>query len=387
MSNFAEITDSLHASGNFRCIPSETDTERNLIDLSSNDYLGLATMRELQDEFFADSRNRLIPMTSSAARLLAGVQHEYLALENFLEQLYERPALLFNSGYHANSGMISSLAQAGKTLIVADKLIHASIIDGITLSKCDFTRFRHNDLNHLARILDKEASKYERIIVAVESIYSMDGDRADIESLIDIKKRHPNMLLYVDEAHAFGVEGPMGLGICRGSNGYNHVDVVVGTFGKACASMGAFAAVSPEIKDFLINRARSFIFSTALPPMAAAWTHHMIETFLPMDQRRSHLRDLAIRLKSILQPLSPNFPITASHIQPLVIGDAQRAVDISRKLRDDGFKVLPIRTPTVPPGTERLRISLNASLSLSDIDRFGASLNRILAQPHGSILS
>lgn len=374
MSIFSEITDSLRASGNFRSIPNGNEGTTDLIDLSSNDYLGLATMPELQEDFFAKALNRRIPMTSSAARLLAGEQGEYLALERFLGELYDRPTLLFNSGYHANTGLISSLAQAGKTLIVADKLIHASIIDGITLSKSDFSRFRHNDLTHLDRILAKDASKYEQVIVVVESVYSMDGDRADIEALIDIKKRYSNVMLYVDEAHAFGVEGPQGLGICRGIDGYKQVDVVVGTFGKACASMGAFAAVSQEIKDFLINRARSFIFSTALPPMSAAWTRHMIETFIPMDDRRKHLCQLGDRLKSILQPLSPEFPITASHIQPFVIGDARRAVEISKKLRAEGFKVLPIRTPTVPPGTERLRISLNAYLSLDDIDRFGTAL-------------
>ncbi|MCM1255150.1 MAG: 8-amino-7-oxononanoate synthase [Duncaniella sp.] len=374
MSSFAEITHALRSSGNFRSIPSGDNAQAGLIDLSSNDYLGLASLHELQEKFFADRQNRQIPMTSSAARLLAGVQREYLDLEHFLKDLYNRPALLFNSGYHANTGLISALAQAGKSLIVADKLIHASIIDGITLSKSDFSRFRHNDFNHLERILAKDASKYERVIIVVESLYSMDGDRADIESLIDIKKRYPNSLLYVDEAHAFGVEGPRGLGICQGSANFDMVDVVVGTFGKACASMGAFAAVSQEIKEYIINRARSFIFSTAIPPLTAAWTRYMIETFIPMDNRRNHLRQLGYKLKSILQPLSPRFPITASHIQPLVIGDALRTVDISNKLREEGFKVLPIRTPTVPPGTERLRISLNASLSLDDIDRFGVAL-------------
>ncbi|MCM1137744.1 MAG: 8-amino-7-oxononanoate synthase [Muribaculum sp.] len=374
MSSFAEITHALRSSGNFRSIPSGDNAQAGLIDLSSNDYLGLASLQELQEKFFADRQNRQIPMTSSAARLLAGVQREYLDLEHFLKDLYNRPALLFNSGYHANTGLISALAQAGKSLIVADKLIHASIIDGITLSKSDFSRFRHNDFNHLERILAKDASKYERVIIVVESLYSMDGDRADIESLIDIKKRYPNSLLYVDEAHAFGVEGPRGLGICQGSANFDMVDVVVGTFGKACASMGAFAAVSQEIKEYIINRARSFIFSTAIPPLTAAWTRYMIETFIPMDNRRNHLRQLGYKLKSILQPLSPRFPITASHIQPLVIGDALRTVDISNKLREEGFKVLPIRTPTVPPGTERLRISLNASLSLDDIDRFGVAL-------------
>lgn len=298
-------------------------------------------------------------------------------LEELLSGLYHRPALIFNSGYHANTGMVSAIAQSAKTLIVADRLVHASIIDGMTLSKSPFTRFRHNDLTHLRRILEKEASCYEQVLVIVESVYSMDGDRADIDGLAEIKRDHPNVLLYVDEAHAFGVEGVHGLGICRSSKCYDDIDIIVGTFGKACASMGAFCAVSAPLKDYLVNRSRSLIFSTALPPMTAAWTIFMIEKFLDMDAEREHLKVLGERLQSILSPMSPGFPITASHIQPLVAGDPKRAVALSAKLLDYGFKVLPIRVPTVPPGTDRLRISLNAALDIKDIERFGELLAEI----------
>lgn len=318
-------------------------------------------------------------MTSSASRLLSGRQREYEELENFLGQLYGRPCLLFNSGYHANTGMIQALADS-KTLIVADKLVHASIIDGITLSKAPFTRFRHNDLGHLEKIMEKEAANHERVLIVVESVYSMDGDRADIDSIITIKRRYPNAMLYVDEAHAFGVEGPQGLGLCKESAEFGDVDIVVGTFGKACASAGAFCAVSPTLRDYLVNRARSFIFSTSLPPMTVAWTHFMIETFLTMDAERSQLRLLGQRLHDHLQPLSPKTVITPSHIQPLVVGSADRAVELSRRLLEEGFKVLPIRTPTVPPGTERLRISLSAAIPIEEIDRLGHTLAKLLSE-------
>lgn len=378
MNSYRDINQSLRASGNFRSIPSDRSLSGGMVDLSSNDYLGLAEMPELQERFFAEPANRAIPMTSSASRLLAARQGEYSSLESLLESLYLRPALLFNSGYHANTGLISALAQGAETLIVADKLVHASIIDGIVLSKARFTRFRHNDLAHLERILAKEGANYERIIIAVESVYSMDGDRADIEALAAIKRQYPSSLLYVDEAHAFGVEGEQGLGLSRSSQSYCDVDVVVGTFGKACASMGAFAAVSADIKDYLVNRSRSFIFSTALPPISAAWSEYMLRQFLTMDDRREHLRLLGERLHSYLQPLSPDYIITPSHIQPLILGDPERAVEVSRRLREEGFIVLPIRTPTVPPGTERLRISLSAALTFDQIDRFGETLNRVL---------
>ena len=239
MSRFADILAGLEQSGNLRSIPSGV-TPQGVIDLSSNDYLGLAMRPELQAEFFSREGATAIPLTSSASRLLASRQDEYASLESLLTELYGRPVLLFNSGYHANTGMVSAIAQGAKTLIVADKLVHASIIDGITLSKASFTRFRHNDLGHLDRILSKEASSYAQVLVIVESVYSMDGDRADIDRLVEIKRLYPNVMLYVDEAHAFGVEGERGLGLCSSAAGYDDIDVVVGTFCKSCASMGSF---------------------------------------------------------------------------------------------------------------------------------------------------
>lgn len=379
MNRYSDILDRLHSEGNFRSIPHELPADAEVTDLSSNDYLGLGADTGLQQSFFASASNRAIPMTSSASRLLSGRQREYEELESFLGQLYGRPCLLFNSGYHANTGMIQALADS-KTLIVADKLVHASIIDGITLSKAPFTRFRHNDLGHLEKIMEKEAANHERVLIVVESVYSMDGDRADIDSIIALKRRYPNAMLYVDEAHAFGVEGPQGLGLCKESAGFSDVDIVVGTFGKACASAGAFCAVSPTLRDYLVNRARSFIFSTSLPPMTVAWTRFMIETFLKMDAERSQLRLLGQRLHDHLQPLSPKTAITPSHIQPLVVGSADRAVELSRRLLDEGFKVLPIRTPTVPPGTERLRISLSAAIPIGEIDRLGHTLAKLLSE-------
>lgn len=375
MNPFRDTIDRLSAEGNLRSIP-RSGLGNSPVDLSSNDYLGIASRHDLLEEFYARPGATSIPMSSSASRLLAGRQEEYSALESLLSDLYARPCLLFNSGYHANTGIVSSIAQGSRTLIVADRLVHASIIDGITLSKAPFTRFRHNDLEHLDHILSKEAGKHDNILVIVESVYSMDGDRADIDRLVEIKRTHPGVLLYVDEAHAFGAEGRGGLGLCRDSAGYTDIDIIVGTFGKACASMGAFCAVNTDIHDYLVNRARSFIFSTALPPVTAAWTGFIISKFLHMDAERAHLRNLGVRLHEILTPLSPGFPVSPSHIQPLVVGDPHKAVDISRALLEEGFKVLPIRVPTVPPGTDRLRISLSADLSLAHIDRFGDLLRK-----------
>lgn len=259
------------------------------------------------------------------------------------------------------------------TYIIADKLVHASIIDGILLSKAPFDRFRHNDYEHLRKLLQKHAPDHKHILVVVESVYSMDGDRADIEALLGLRREFPNVSLYVDEAHAFGVLGPKGLGLVAESSAPWEVDFVIGTFGKAGASMGAFAITSAETRNYLINSARSFIFSTALPPMQIAWSRFMLSQILHGDALREKLAHLAVGLNDVLRQFSV-IPITTSHIQPLIIGDPKEAVELSNHLMFYGIKALAIRKPTVPAGTDRLRFSLSAAMSTDDI----ATLNRAL---------
>ena len=371
--------DNLAAQGNLRMIPSGA-MPGEITDLSANDYLGLAGRDDLRLGFLESEAARNARLSSSASRLLASDQRSYAALERRLSELYGggKEALLFNSGYHANTGIVSALAAAEPgTVVIADKLVHASVIDGIVLSKAPFERFRHNDYAHLERLLDKHSAA-TRVIVIVEGVYSMDGDRADITALTDLRRsRGERMILIVDEAHSLGVEGPAGLGLCAASGRIDEVDIIVGTFGKALASSGAFALMHPDVREYLVNKARSLIFSTALPPLCAQWTLFMLETMLPMDSERAHLHDLSSRLRNGLQPLSPRFEIAGSHIQPLVIGDAAATVRFSEQLLNEGFKVLPIRTPTVPPSTERLRFSLSAALTADTIDRLIGCLKDI----------
>lgn len=364
----------LRAEGNFRRIPSASDSR--LLDFSTNDYMGIATRLDLQRDFLLKYAGR-VSLTSSASRLLASDQQSYTELEALLAGLYSRETLLFNSGYHANTGMVSALADK-HTLIAADRLVHASILDGVRLSDGTMRRWRHCDYDHLEKLLQKEASAYNRVLIIAESVYSMDGDAADIRRLVEIKRHYPQALLYIDEAHALGVCGPHGLGLCRelSEADYNEVDVIIGTFGKACASSGAFAAVSHTLRDYAINRARSLIFSTALPPLCCAWTAETMRLITGMDAERSHLHRLGDHLAAGLHSLG--FEASPSHIQPIVIGDASKAVAVASRLLDDGVKVLPIRTPTVPPGTERLRISLSASNTEADIDRLLTALSHAL---------
>lgn len=371
--SYAATLASLRKEGNFRSIPAAADGE-GVTNLSLNDYLGLAARADLQERFFADDANRRIAMTASAARLLASDQEEFFRLESYVSELYGgRPVLLFNSGYHANTGLISALASERGTLIVADKLIHASAIDGIVLSKAPFKRFVHNDFNRLESILRRESDAYERILVIVESVYSMDGDCTDLDALVSLKRRYPKMLLYVDEAHSFGALGYQGLGVCRWHEGFGEIDAVVCTLGKACASAGAFAVLTPELRDYAVNRARSFIFSTSIAPMTAAWSRFMIECLTGMDAERVHLQRLSQRLSEGLGADEPRY------IMPYLTGSAEASLLLSARLLERGYKVLPIRTPTVPPGTERLRISLSAAFSMEQIEGFLKALNECVA--------
>lgn len=371
----------LHEEGNYRQIP--TVTPLTLTDYSTNDYMGLAADATLQAKFFADPISATVPLTSSAARLLAPRQIEYTNLEVFLTLLYKKrrgtdtAALLFNSGYHANTGLISSIADKN-TLIVADRLVHASIIDGIVLSRAPFQRFRHNDFDHLEEIISQKGGDYRQILVIVESVYSMDGDQADMERLIALKRKHPGIILYVDEAHAFGVLGPKGLGLAAASSAPGEIDIIVGTFGKAAASMGAFAITGLDMHDYLVNTARSFIFSTAIPPMSAAWTRFTVGNLIQKDNRREYLQRLGVQLSEVLNRYTDH-KVAPSHIQPLIVGDPKKAVELSRQLLSRyGIKALPIRKPTVSAGTERLRFSLSCAMLPRDIETLDKALAELI---------
>ena len=343
----------IRQAGNFRTIPGNSDL---LIDFSSNDYLGLATDKSIYRRFLEGGVEHFAP-TSSASRLLASEQSAYTALENTLECAYDNrfKALVFNSGYHAN------------VVILADKLVHASIIDGMKLGGGVFARFAHNDVEALERLILKYRSGNKPIMVVVESVYSMDGDQAPIDDIIALKHKYGNILLYVDEAHALGVCGYSGLGVTFDKD----MDIIVGTFGKALAGQGAFILSDSTIRDYLVNTARSFIFSTALPPLIIAWNEYAFKKALTMDTEREHLSRLSQLLQSILG--TPH----SGHIQPLIVGDAARTVRLSQELRSLGFSGVAIRTPTVPAGTERIRFSLSASLTDEDITNLGRALTKL----------
>lgn len=359
--NYEKILQGFRDESRLRTIPADRSGSE-VLDLCSNDYMGLRLlMPEMRKEF--DTRFPDVSFSASASRLLSVEQNIHRLLEDRFGELYGRPALLFNSGYHANTGIVSSLNIPG-TLFVADKLVHASMIDGLTQGRCNFKRFKHNDVQALASILEHEASNYSQVVVMVESIYSMDGDVAPLREIAALRDRYDNVLLYVDEAHAFGVRGRQGLGLCEELGLIDKADIIMGTLGKAACSSGAFCIVSPELKEYFINASRSFIFSTALPPANIAWGLITIDRLVGMEAERKHLRDISGRVHEALDTPGCDTPIV-----PFYTYDAAIAIRKSQELEAKGILALPIRRPTVPAGTERLRISLNASLSDADIDK------------------
>lgn len=365
----------LKEKSNLRKLPAIIHEGRNVIvdgqrmlNLSSNDYLGLANDRKLRQEFRETLTTETFLPTSSSSRLLTGNFSIYDRLEQQLADSFgTEAALTFNSGYHANTGILPAVSNT-HTLILADKLVHASLIDGIRLSAAKCIRYRHNEYNQLERLLQVNHSEYERIIVVTESIFSMDGDEADLRELVRLKKQYPNVLLYVDEAHAFGVRGQRGLGCAEEQDCINDIDFLVGTFGKALASAGAYIVCRKVIREYLINKMRTFIFTTALPPVTVQWTSFMLERLAGFRQRRETLRFLSNQLREALKNKGYDCPST-SHIVPLITGESCVAIRKAEELQRKGFYALPVRPPTVPEGTSRIRFSLTAEIRESEMEK------------------
>ena len=361
---------------NYRSLPPLSHDGRDVVlngqrmlNLSSNDYLGLASDLSLRKEFLQTLTPETFLPTSSSSRLLTGNFTVYQELEQQLAEMFgTESALIFNSGYHANTGILPAVSDT-QTLILADKLVHASLIDGIRLSSAKCIRYRHNDLAQLQRLVVEHQDAYEKIIIVTESIFSMDGDEADLRALVGLKQHHPKVLLYVDEAHAFGVRGRKGLGCAEEQNCIKEIDYLVGTFGKAAASTGAYIVCKQLIREYLINKMRTFIFTTALPPLNIQWTSWVLQHLPNSDyqDKREHLLRISTKLKEALIAKGYHCP-SASHIVPMIIGASEDAIMQAESIQRKGFYALPVRPPTVPEGTSRIRFSLTADITEQEID-------------------
>lgn len=342
------------------------EVEKKLLNMSSNDYLGINADVEISRQFVSTYKGAL---GSGSARLLTGNTTCYDELEDLLANLFNKDkALLFNSGYHTNVGVFQALLTK-KSVVFSDKLNHASIIDGLRLSGGEFFRYKHLDYEHLETLIQKHSTDYENIIIASESVFSMDGDIADIKKLVEIKKKY-NAILIIDEAHAFGVFGRNGLGVCEQVNCIEDVDLIVATFGKSIGSYGGFAVGNRTLIEYLVNKARPFIFSTLLPEISVEFSKFVIETILPFTYaKRLLLLDNAEKLRTLLTSINVK-TFGSSQIVPVVLGENLKAVEISSKLIDCGYYLLPIRHPTVPKGTARLRVSLTAGIDFTELQQF-----------------
>ena len=385
MTRETDILDRLAAQGNLRSLKTlrtqgtrlctATDDGRDYCNLSSNDYLGLADLT-LQRAFLEslDTTGRYL-LGNPSSRLMTGNSPAYDRLETTLARsVGAETALVLGSGFAVNSGVLPAVTEKGD-LILADKLVHASLIDGLRL--CDGTewqRYRHNDINHLATLLRKAQGKgYQRIIVVTESLFSMDGDFAPLGTLAELQQQY-GFLLYLDEAHSFGVYGPAsrpGTGLLAAYNAAHpdaplRAEYHVVTFGKALASVGAALICSRATKELLVNRMRPLIFSTALPDISLEWTRYLIERLAEFEPRRQQLHRLIELLNTHLAPAVPY----RSQIIPIMAGSNENALRMAAALREAGYWTTAIRHPTVPQGEARLRVSLCANHTPIEIEQF-----------------
>lgn len=294
---------------------------------------------------------------------------------NLDQQDMARDCLYLNSGFDANAGVLSTLF-CEKDLLLVDKLAHASIIDGMLHSKAKAIRFAHNDMEHLSRLLEAYAHKYENVVIVTEAVFSMDGDRANLPAIIGFKQYYPNLLIYIDEAHSFGLLGEGGLGLCQELDVLDSVDFIMGTLSKAIGSQGAFLICPRVVKQYLINHMRNFIYSTALPPFNVAFSMYivgMLNTTV-MQYRRDYLNKICnyLHLNLLEMDLTPS----ESQIQPLITGDNNKAAYVSEVFKRAGLLALPIRHPTVPINQVRLRLSLNCNLRIDDVDLLCSLIKR-----------
>jgi 8-amino-7-oxononanoate synthase len=354
---------------------------RSLVDFSSNDYLGLARHPALAEAMCQSARRS--GAGSGASHLVSGHGVEHAQLEEELAAFTGRErALLFSAGYMANLGIVTALAGRGD-LVVLDRLSHASLIDASLLSGARFRRYAHGDAQAAARALGSESGTSR--VIATDGVFSMDGDTAPLPALAEASRAHAAWLV-VDDAHGLGVTGRTGRGCLEHFGlGAEAVPVLMGTLGKAFGSFGAFVAGSADLIELLIQKARPYIYTTALPPPVAAATRSALQIAQSEPWRRERVVALAQRFRAAARdagiPVPTDTPGDVVHpIQPVVLGSAEAVLQAHRELLGEGFWVVAVRPPTVPRGAARLRITLSASHTEGEIDALVASLSRVCAR-------
>ena len=349
--------------------------DESLLNFAANDYLGLARHPALAAA--AQEATAKHGTGSGASRLVTGTDEAVLALEAELAAWKEtEAALVFSSGFAAALGTIPALVGKGDTVIL-DKLSHASLIDAARLSGATVRTFAHNDVARLESVLRKVTQEGGRTLVVTESIFSMDGDAAPLAEIVALKEKH-GAWLFVDEAHATGLYGRTGAGRIAEAGLSDRVEIVMGTLSKALGSVGGYIAGSRTLIDWLVNRARSFVYSTAMPPGVIAASHAAVELARGDEGKavRGKLWGRIARFQAGLPERWKKEALSMSAIQPLICGEASAALAMAAALRERGFLIPAIRYPTVPRGSARLRVTLSAGHSEAEID----ALNRALVE-------
>lgn len=348
---------------------------RVLTDFSSNDYLGLARHPLLMER--AAEWTAMLGTGSGASRLVTGSSEAHLALEERIAAFKgAEAALLFASGWQANAAVIPALlAAVPGAALFTDRLNHASMHAGAAISGVRQHRFRHNDMAHLASLLESKGADAPMRLILTESVFSMDGDRADLARLADLADAH-DAVLFVDEAHATGVLGPGGRGLSADVPG--RIDVVMGTFSKALGGFGAYIAGSRVLIDYLVNAASGFVFTTAPPPAVLGAIDAALDLVPGMDAERAHLSALGDRLRHGLAAIGIDYGASSTQIVPAMIGAEADAMRVSAALEAAGLLASAIRPPTVPPGTSRLRLALRSGHSHADIDALLEAIGKSL---------
>jgi len=342
----------------------EVDVEgRRMLNFCSNDYLGLSRHPLLEER--AIEYMQRYGSGSTASRLVCGNYDCFEKVEKRIAGLTEyESALIFNSGFQANVSLLPALADRD-TLILSDRLNHNSIIQGALLSRCRIKHFRHNDMNHLEELLrENRDNKNSRILVVTESVFSMDGDQSDIDTLVRLNEEYGAFLI-VDEAHGTGVLGKKGMGLTSGKG----VDIVMGTMGKALGSFGAYIASSSKMREYLINFCYGLIYSTALPPSVIGSMDAALELIPTMDKERHDLLSNAAVFRSSLNELGYNTGKSTTQIIPVIIGDEGDALNLSKWLEDNNILTMTFRYPTVAQGESRIRLSLSAAHTQERLER------------------
>ena len=355
---------------------------KDLLSFCSNDYLGLAN-HPLIRQAAIDAIDRF-GVGSGAAHLVNGHHRLHHECEQQLAEFTGRDrALLFSTGYMANLAVGTALCGRGD-VILQDRLNHASLIDAARLSDARLRRYHHADYQQLQRLLDEHSDSAARKLVMTDSVFSMDGDQADLDALAALCDRADRALM-VDDAHGFGVLGASGAGSCeQAGQGQDRVPVLMATLGKAAGVSGAFVAGSDALVETLVQQSRSYIFTTASPPALAAAVMAAL-TIIRLDAwRRQKLAELVAAFRQRAADLPWPLMESETPIQPLLVGDNHAAQQISRQLFEQGLLVTAIRPPTVPPGTARLRVTLSAAHEMEHVERLVAALRAIARQQAGN---